>query len=592
MYKGWMTLGGNEVINVARTMSYVESMIPMLGLRDVYDSADLAVALLDPPYSTPLIDEAPWVDPDIPETYGFAGLYPLSIIGVDDSTVTARVTQNTGDGGSVGTPRRATREMRVSGLLLAVDDAALDAGFSWLKSVLNGAGCNDYGCTGDDLCFMASTPHFEPLSAVGDLKAHEVPLASFSATGASEYASGVYSASGPESLLVGVPQSGVPRDTLTFTFTFEKPPATFTPGTLSPSSSLFPGDLLFPGQPPGTLPPGITVLVGVMDEQGMVATATTDSNTGTLSITIDTSSGDYFIPVVKVSNGQAIRLLSVTAIHREIGSVDDCIEPSIRNLYEVTCIDGPRIIEEYVPSTGAMCKVEFTLVANVPYIYGVTKTVASGDGAEISSYIPGADVFPIETMPLCIPDRVTPMVYDPSLPAIPDPPRPPAIATVPVAGSYNSFAITIPSDAVPMWEDVVPTLSISTGGSTLWRGPNGDAEVVIPSRDARNVRVRMVPRPLERFGQAPEDLDPCSACDSFFITYIPPNSTITIDGVRERVTIEQTGGRISNANHLILGADGGPFEWSSLSCGTGYFLLVDIPKTNAVAATLSLTARQ
>lgn len=585
-YKGWMQFGGNEVINVARTMAYVSSMMPKFGLYDTYQSSDLAVAVLDSAYASPLVDEAPWVDPDLPETYGFMGLYPLSITGLDDDTRSATTTNAIGNGGSTTAPRRNVREVRVSGLLIGIDDLSVAAGMSWLKFALNGQDCRDLACTGDDLCFMAATPVYEPLTPYGELVDHRVEWSALRRSGAASWAGGTFTANGPSGLLVGDITPGVPNDTITYVWDLEKPPVLpGGPGTIYPASTLFPGDLVFPGAPVSTLGPGVAVLVGVMDEQGMLATATSTTAEGIISITVDASNSKFVRPVLKLATGLSVHVNSLTARHREIGTVDQCITPLLRYLHDVTCVDGPRITEEYTPSVGAMVRVEFTLNADVPYIYGQTVEVASGDGAELKKALPGADVFPMTTLPACVAEKPPRTVYDPMLPTAPPAPQPPRIDTPILADEFTSYAIAIPGDAVPLWGDTIPIMTLTTGpAKAIAGGPNRKAE-------ARGIRVRMVPRILGDI-QAPEDLDPCSACDTFLVSYLPENSTLTIDGVRRRITLTQAGDQVTRAGHLVTDINGGPFRWSTLTCGTAYYALVDVPVASLVATTVSLAPRE
>lgn len=116
-------------------------------------------------YRSPIIDMPEWYDPDDSDTWGFAGLYPLKIVGLDDDTRSAKVVEASHDGGSVLLPRKATREITVNGLLVGNSDASIEAGLRWLRKTLDGSGCGqDPGCTGDSLCFFSSCPTDLPLA--------------------------------------------------------------------------------------------------------------------------------------------------------------------------------------------------------------------------------------------------------------------------------------------------------------------------------------------------------------------------------------------------------------------------------------------
>lgn len=158
MYDGWLTFGGMEIINRARTVAYRDALLPTLDLGNCSDCFDLMWALGETgSYSTPTLDEAPWYDPDTPASGEFLGIIPVSMLGFEDSTRTAAIMESNSDGGTIGRTRRATREMRVSGWLLGASQAGCMAGLSWLKNALDGnqcATCDD----SDDICFLTACP--------------------------------------------------------------------------------------------------------------------------------------------------------------------------------------------------------------------------------------------------------------------------------------------------------------------------------------------------------------------------------------------------------------------------------------------------
>lgn len=157
MFDGYLALGSTELINAERTRAYVRKNLPAFPLRAV-KKGDLALALGDDEYESPLVDDAPWVDVLNPATHGFFGLYPLSIEGVDDSTLTAPIQEGVNDGGVIGAPRHSARQIRVHGLLLAADELALDAGMTWLRAALNPAPCLDGSCGEGRLSYFAAPP--------------------------------------------------------------------------------------------------------------------------------------------------------------------------------------------------------------------------------------------------------------------------------------------------------------------------------------------------------------------------------------------------------------------------------------------------
>lgn len=139
--------------------------------------------------------------------------------------------------------------------------------------------------------------------------------------------------------------------------------------------------------------------------------------------------------------------------------------------------------------------------------------------------------------------------------------------------SYYSYAMLIPDSATKAWQDGVLNLQIKTG-----------------PKAARQIRVMLIPRPIE--GQLPEDVDPCSACGAFIIDYAPANSIVYIDGMTERVVMRVGNGNPQPADHLVSGVDGGLFSWPLLTCGMGYFLVVDADVSSLGGLALAVANRE
>jgi len=160
-FLGWMSLAGAEVWNIQRTLTYVRANLPTLDMSGCDECATLALALGDSPYkNNPVDDNAPWIADDEPDLNDFYGFYPMSMEGLYDHTLTATVTQMSGDGGFISTPRHQTKDIRVTGVLLARTQIALVKGRAWLNNALSGSRClnSGPGCNGDDLCFFATCP--------------------------------------------------------------------------------------------------------------------------------------------------------------------------------------------------------------------------------------------------------------------------------------------------------------------------------------------------------------------------------------------------------------------------------------------------
>lgn len=155
-WDGYFAFDGEELINVERTEAYARAL-GATWLIPNYTGVPLAQALGDAPYLTPWLDDAPWISHADPTTAEFLGLYPLDIVGVEDSSRTAVTVQSSGDGGSVGRVRRGTKDIVFSAMLLATTERGAAHGLDWLETVLDGMPCDDLD-EGSALCFLAAPP--------------------------------------------------------------------------------------------------------------------------------------------------------------------------------------------------------------------------------------------------------------------------------------------------------------------------------------------------------------------------------------------------------------------------------------------------
>jgi hypothetical protein len=423
MFNGWLMFAGTEVANATRTVAYVRDLLPALHMRNNYSAPYLNIALADNPYTNPITDVAPWYDPDVPETGNFYGMFPLAMEGFTDATTSSTVGESIFDGGFVSQPRRGTREMRVSGVLVGKTEAALDAGMAWLKSVTFGSECGS--CGGDEVCFLAYNPN------------------------------------------VNV----------------------------------------------GTQP----------------AAATTAFNA------------------------------------------------AVRHLRDVTVTEGPTVVRQFsLKSCNAYAmQVEFTMVAATPFIYTEPAVIASAVTSTLTAVAPNALIFPITTIALGTPPAKPAPIADPDCPPLPAVPKPPALSSFcgTTPASFYSYAVYIPESSVQTWKDGVIQLTLTTG-----------------SKATRYLRVRLLPRPLP--GQQPADLDKNSQCGAFLLNYIPPNTKALIDGMNERVTFTTGASPAVAADHLVSGIGSEIFQWPLLSCGMGYYMLIDMDTNALVSMSLSTANRE
>lgn len=251
---------------------------------------------------------------------------------------------------------------------------------------------------------------------------------------------------------------------------------------------------------------------------------------------------------------------------------EDCLTPYLRSLRKTTVITGPTVTSRRtLRSGGAVWTATFTIVAGSPFEVGPELEVVRGfldpdvevpwasgtapDGASID-----LDGFLVPDESECYPPLVQPL-YDPLNPAIL---LPPSVPSVPLGYfdppvNWQRRMFTIPRQYIPLWGEVVPKVTIHTKDA-----------------DLRSLRLRFYADPFE-VGDIADD--PCAFCGDIIVSYIPQGYSMTLDGVEETVTVVGPGGVEQRADSLVFSSDGTPFDWPVLSCGFGYVVTLDLPKT-------------
>jgi hypothetical protein len=153
VFKGYLEWSGTELVNIERTEAYVRNLAPAV-LNTVGGLGALHIVGGDREYRSPLLDSAPWVNPFDPATDQFYGAYPLDVIGIGDSTYSATTTESVGAGGTTQGGRHASRDVKVSALLVGATELGAEAGLTWLRSALQTADCSDK-CGGSLRYFLA-----------------------------------------------------------------------------------------------------------------------------------------------------------------------------------------------------------------------------------------------------------------------------------------------------------------------------------------------------------------------------------------------------------------------------------------------------
>lgn len=151
----WIEFDGVEFVNLSRTAYLAQT----LGLDTVWtqpeDVAWVEDALGGADYD--LIDTAPWYDPTIPASAEFAGIVPLSITGLDDSTRESSTNEYVTDGGRSGRARNRTLVMVASVAIVASTERGADFGKRWMDRVLSGNTSNSF-CAGATLRYFRFRP--------------------------------------------------------------------------------------------------------------------------------------------------------------------------------------------------------------------------------------------------------------------------------------------------------------------------------------------------------------------------------------------------------------------------------------------------
>jgi hypothetical protein len=157
---GYLTFGGVEITNEARLETYLQTVgSPLTDAGSCGCPTFTAATVGDAPYSTPEEDQAPWYDPDVPESADFAGFRVLSIEGLDDYPVRRTVTGAVTGGGALGPARVLPRTITVTGILLGATCCAVEYGLHWLAEAMTG--CAGAGCDGDCLTLFNCCPSEE-----------------------------------------------------------------------------------------------------------------------------------------------------------------------------------------------------------------------------------------------------------------------------------------------------------------------------------------------------------------------------------------------------------------------------------------------
>ncbi|AFM10395.1 hypothetical protein PIS_006 [Saccharomonospora phage PIS 136] len=289
-------------------------------------------------------------------------------------------------------------------------------------------------------------------------------------------------------------------------------------------------------------------------------------------------------------NGDDLCLLACCPDDLNNGEGEDSDDPDVeaqwRTLKNAALISGPDVIQR--ASAGRGCergarpiyRVQFQISTD-PYLWRRPEPVLlesswpAPTGNEVCNITWNTDPLCDPDNPDCLPGANAPMpgcVADELCPPPPPPPRVPAATAncvcLPLTVVRQCF--DIPADMVPSWLDAALRIEVSSGNAPL-----------------RNLSIRVWENPL---GRTPEELDDCATLGVYYVTYVPANSTLTIDGVTESSEMHCPGFARTDAATTVYGAGAGPLEHITLSCGVTHTICADVD-TNYIDpdATLSVS---
>jgi hypothetical protein len=268
-----------------------------------------------------------------------------------------------------------------------------------------------------------------------------------------------------------------------------------------------------------------------------------------------------------------------------------------RVLRRVALTSGPTPIARASASNGSTCAagacaagaelitVEFTLVAAVPTLWTECLPVLDAPLAEEPSdecivWCTAGSADP-ECAGGCLgaPCPGPPSASDPRCVA----PPPPA-----VTGPEPCFCVPIGTDRVcydvdltdrPAWSTDVPTIVLTAGDT-----------------DLRDVRLTFYEKPDGTLLTCDEiaDANRCTNAGSFFVTFVPANGALTIDGQTGRATVEYQGG--CQVSDSVFGDDnGGPMRIPDLTCAQYCFCVevsVLFPPDDSATVSLCVSGRR
>lgn len=237
----------------------------------------------------------------------------------------------------------------------------------------------------------------------------------------------------------------------------------------------------------------------------------------------------------------------------------------LRTFFKAQTIESVREIRRLPTPVASMVEIEFTLSTG-PWaytnLYEVAGALSLTSGTTSHTDAAGEDCADVDS-------SYADYIDDPYYTGIERPPRPTVIRPPQIqdVSTWNRKTLAIPSAQYNRWGQIVPVITVRAGSAEL-----------------RQLRLR--------FYESDHALTGCGFVGEFVIAYLPPNTTMTIDGQRKQVSVLRNGKRVPGA-HLLFGSDGRPFTWPVMGKHKGYTMTSDIvPGSTGITLDLHVSIRE
>jgi len=148
----YMCFGCTELANNARLSTYVQWAAANGQWADMNCCVEMPRECWCPndgdasDFTDPVTDNVCWVDPEIPESSEYLGMFITKVTGLNDSTFARSSTQNIGRGATLGRPQNGGRTFAIEALLVATSCCGMDYGMEFVRRILEGGGCGAGTC--------------------------------------------------------------------------------------------------------------------------------------------------------------------------------------------------------------------------------------------------------------------------------------------------------------------------------------------------------------------------------------------------------------------------------------------------------------